>query len=214
MNAHRAYWPLDDAPLKDGDSGFVGVDERLDPDLLPPGMVASATNCRFRNGRVEPRPGITILPWMKADGRTPFTTTGALHVFKVSPPAAYPQYVGTGSGDPYLVPDGTANAVFGLRFGEVVTLQSVKVDHDFPVAYSDAWSTDAAVFGTFACGVLVNGVVANPAITANVNLTGQEFQVAVGIGDPPFSNVLQSHSLRFRVTTATSTHTAYLTFPP
>ncbi|MBM4223662.1 MAG: hypothetical protein FJ167_02485, partial [Gammaproteobacteria bacterium] len=74
MNRYDAYYPRDTAPQRDGDAGFVGVDERLDPALLPPGFVASAKNCRFRNGQVETRGGDTIWPWMRDDGMTKFGT--------------------------------------------------------------------------------------------------------------------------------------------
>lgn len=66
MNRYRTYWPLDDAPLKDGDGGFVGVDERWDAGQLPPGFVASATNCRFRARTVRTRPGDSLFGWMRA----------------------------------------------------------------------------------------------------------------------------------------------------
>ncbi len=74
MNRHRAYWPLDEAPLKDGDGGWLGVDERTDPALLPPGYMSSARNCRFRSGHPETRGGDTIWPWMRNDGMTKFGT--------------------------------------------------------------------------------------------------------------------------------------------
>lgn len=70
--SHRNYREADDAPVIDGDSGFRGVDERTNPAHLTPGWVAAATNCRFRNGVVEPRGGDVILPMMKTDGLTPF----------------------------------------------------------------------------------------------------------------------------------------------
>ena len=74
MNRFRAYWPIDDAPQTDGDTRWVGVDERLDPGILPPGYVASARNCRFRNGQVETRGGDTVWPWMRGTGLTKFGT--------------------------------------------------------------------------------------------------------------------------------------------
>lgn len=213
MNRHRAYWPLDDAPLKDGDGGFVGVDERLDPDILPPGMVASATNCRFRNGRVEPRAGVTILPWMKADGRTPFTTTGAMHVFKVSPPNAYAAYVGSGSGA--FAPDGSNNAVIGIRFGELVALQQVRIYHDYLAPWAEGWGTYDWVAGVFAASAIINGVRANTSYVSNLGVSVQELQVAFGVDAPPaFNDELVNHCLRVDCVTSTGTLTGYLTYGP
>lgn len=63
MNTHRAYWPLDDAPVPDGDGRFLGVNARLDPDQLQEGEVAEAVNMRFDRGTAEPRMGLRILPW-------------------------------------------------------------------------------------------------------------------------------------------------------
>ena len=50
-------------PIVDGDTGFVGVNMRLDPGQLPPGFVASARNKRFVNGTAQTRPGIKKMPW-------------------------------------------------------------------------------------------------------------------------------------------------------
>ncbi len=203
MNRQRSYWPLDDAPLKDGDARFVGVDERLDPELLAPGWVASATNCRFRNGRAEPRRGIPILPWMKADGRTPFTTTGAMHVFKVSPPNAYGNAVGTGA--PFA-PDGANDALIGVRFGEVSNLLSVNIylDGNPPARWSSANSLYYPV------GILHNGVLATTSYTSALNLQAQEVTLAISLNST--SNVLENHYLQILVTCTSGGGTAYLTY--
>jgi len=63
MNRHRAYYPLDDAPVADGDGGFLGVNSRLDPSQLPDGEVADAVNMRWDKGTADPRKGLRILPW-------------------------------------------------------------------------------------------------------------------------------------------------------
>ena len=105
MNRYRAYWPLDDAPLKDGDAQFFGVEERLDADQLPPGRVARATNCRFRAGVVEPRRGISILRWMKANGAQPFTSEKKADFFQIAPPATYQDWVGNALYSPNGVND-------------------------------------------------------------------------------------------------------------
>ena len=54
--------PIPD-PLIDGDSGFSGVNARLDAGQLPTGGVSSAKNIRFRNGVVSPRGGIKKVYW-------------------------------------------------------------------------------------------------------------------------------------------------------
>lgn len=74
MNRYRSYWPNDDAPKTDGDSRWLGVDEKTEPALLPPGYMSSARNCRFRAGHPETRGGDTIWPWMRSDGMTKFGT--------------------------------------------------------------------------------------------------------------------------------------------
>ena len=58
MREHRDYSKNDNAPLTDGDTGFVGVDMRTAPHLLPAGFVADARNARFRFGVAEPRMGV------------------------------------------------------------------------------------------------------------------------------------------------------------
>lgn len=63
MREHRTYTRNDDPPIADGDTGFVGVDMRTPPHLLPQGMVAEARNARFRYGVAEPRRGVMPLNW-------------------------------------------------------------------------------------------------------------------------------------------------------
>lgn len=63
MNRHRAYWPLDDSPVADGDGAFVGVNARIDAGQLGDGEVAHAVNARFDEGRAATRKGIRIMPW-------------------------------------------------------------------------------------------------------------------------------------------------------
>ena len=55
--------PVKPPMVADGDSGFVGVNMRLDPALLPPGYVSEARNKRFVNGKAATRPGIKKMPW-------------------------------------------------------------------------------------------------------------------------------------------------------
>tara|TARA_Y100001938_G_scaffold78_2_gene98 strand:- start:1655 stop:4000 length:2346 start_codon:yes stop_codon:yes gene_type:complete len=49
--------------ITDGDQGFYGVNMRLDPALLSPGVASEAKNKRFVNGSAQTRPGVVIMPW-------------------------------------------------------------------------------------------------------------------------------------------------------
>ena len=49
--------------VTDGDQGFIGVNSRLDPSQLQPGIVAEAKNKRFVSGVAKTRPGSVLLPW-------------------------------------------------------------------------------------------------------------------------------------------------------
>tara|TARA_R110000824_G_scaffold55389_3_gene152653 strand:- start:130 stop:2601 length:2472 start_codon:yes stop_codon:yes gene_type:complete len=64
--------PIPD-PLVDGDSGFSGVNSRLDAGQLPRGFVSSAKNIRFKNGVASPRAGIKKVYW----GNDTLTNVGA-----------------------------------------------------------------------------------------------------------------------------------------
>tara|TARA_R100000808_G_scaffold1261_1_gene5919 strand:- start:368 stop:2869 length:2502 start_codon:yes stop_codon:yes gene_type:complete len=55
--------PVKPPVVADGDSGFVGVNMRMNPALLPPGYVSEAKNKRFTNGKAATRPGIKKMPW-------------------------------------------------------------------------------------------------------------------------------------------------------
>ena len=181
------------------------MDERLDPELLGPGKVSRATNCRFRNGLAEPRKGITILPWMKADGRTPFIESNTMHLFKVSPPAAYGNYIGGGA--PFA-PDGSPSAVVGVRLGEVQNILWVDVllDGNAGAAWSSANSA------LFPVGILVNGVLANTAYTGALNLQAQSFELVFSLSS--LGGVLTNHYLEIQVYGSIGGGTGYLTYGP
>jgi hypothetical protein len=59
---------LDEATVGDNDLSFTGVDMRIDPVSLAPGMVAKAVNRVFRQGMVETRRGFTTPAWGKQFG--------------------------------------------------------------------------------------------------------------------------------------------------
>jgi hypothetical protein len=73
-----------------GDTRFIGVDERGDPGSLPPGYVASARNARFYNLIPQTRPGITLAPWARNDGFTPFEQPQGVLTYLVPPSADNP----------------------------------------------------------------------------------------------------------------------------
>ena len=58
--------PVKPPVIADGDSGFIGVNMRMNPALLQPGYVAEAKNKRFTNGKAATRPGIKKMPWTNA----------------------------------------------------------------------------------------------------------------------------------------------------
>ena len=62
MPEYRTYSGLDDRISKDGDVGFVGFNNRMRPDQLPPGMLADAQNLRTdRRGEAQVRKGIDLI---------------------------------------------------------------------------------------------------------------------------------------------------------
>lgn len=73
MNLTQPFGPRDQASALDGDAYFLGVDERRSPQQLEPGLGSYGLNARHRKGKAETRPGVPICPWMKDDGRTPWT---------------------------------------------------------------------------------------------------------------------------------------------
>jgi len=56
--------PRDAQQQVDGDSQFTGMNSRLDPALLPPGMASEARNMRFRNGVAATRRGVYKPSWV------------------------------------------------------------------------------------------------------------------------------------------------------
>ena len=49
-----------------GDTGFVGVNTRVDPGSLTPGIASHAKNMRFRNGVAETRKGVVKPAWLNS----------------------------------------------------------------------------------------------------------------------------------------------------
>jgi len=59
MSKYRSYGSLDDRPLVDGDTGFIGINQREQPNQLKPGEVVLSKNGRI-DGYWQPRRGITL----------------------------------------------------------------------------------------------------------------------------------------------------------
>jgi len=72
VNNLKPSGPLDDVATIGGDVAFIGVDELNAPQMVAPGYVCGARNKRFRFGKCADREGISLLPWCKGDGTTPF----------------------------------------------------------------------------------------------------------------------------------------------
>ena len=72
--------------LSDGDSGFTGVNTRLDPGQLQAGSVASAINMRFERGVGAPRHGIRKMAWSntRTESGGASSTISAAELSKVS----------------------------------------------------------------------------------------------------------------------------------
>lgn len=73
MNLTKPYGPQDEVSMRNGDRFFLGVDERRSPQQLEEGKASYGKNVRFRKGKAETRRGVLICPWMKTNGRVPWT---------------------------------------------------------------------------------------------------------------------------------------------
>ena len=107
MNKHRSYIQADEIPVNDGDGGWVGVNDLLDPAQLEPGYCASAINLTFRNGVASPRLGIVpvnALNDTNSAQAVPFTEIWGGTVF--SDPNGVEWIIVAGSGSVYRVKEG------------------------------------------------------------------------------------------------------------
>lgn len=89
MNNQLQFGRRDEPSLLDGDVEFLGVEERTV--FSAPGYVRRATNTRFRTRRAATRDGITILPWGKGTGLTPFTEVYGGFVY--ADPNTFKEYI-------------------------------------------------------------------------------------------------------------------------
>lgn len=64
MSQYRDFGPQDDPDLPVGDLRFIGVNNRLAPDQLPPGFLADGQNVRLRSGQPETRAGVVKPGWL------------------------------------------------------------------------------------------------------------------------------------------------------
>ena len=64
MGDYRTFGPRDEQTNETGDEKFLGVNNRLDPEKLPPGMIYDSQNLRLRTGAAETRLGVTKPAWL------------------------------------------------------------------------------------------------------------------------------------------------------
>lgn len=87
----------------DSDNGFVGMDMRVSPHVLPAAYYAYAENVRTRNGYVETRRGTWLPPWANRIVEGKIAPMGAAHggcVFK-DPGTGYPWLIVAAGGKVY-----------------------------------------------------------------------------------------------------------------
>jgi len=70
--SYRSFGNLDDQPLVDGDVGFIGVNQREQPNQLKPGEVSLSKNGRI-DGYWQPRQGIELKSGALANSANPLT---------------------------------------------------------------------------------------------------------------------------------------------
>jgi hypothetical protein len=64
MSQYRDFEQADDPQAQDWDGVLLGVNERLAPENLPPGMTAGARNVRMRTGQPMTRLGVSKPVWL------------------------------------------------------------------------------------------------------------------------------------------------------
>lgn len=115
--------PIDQTLNVDLDGGFVGVNDKLEPALLPPGLVAAAMNCRFDASSARTREGtlaaIHLNPaaWQLFGG-DPIRLYGA---GTFSDPVGWEWQAVCGSGQMWLLADGANPRTIAFPAGEVLT---------------------------------------------------------------------------------------------
>ena len=70
MNEQQQQQPGEDGRLHYGDDGFIGVNQRLDPALVPGGYCSDARNFQFEDGVAKPRKGFVPMAWTNRLGAT------------------------------------------------------------------------------------------------------------------------------------------------
>ena len=107
----------------DGDSGFIGVDERTNPAQLAPGYLARAENLRFRNGVAEPRFGDQLLLCMTSGGATPWTEIYTAARYK-NATTGQDLWLIAADGNTYYTAPGMAAAEIPLPSGVTLTRET------------------------------------------------------------------------------------------
>jgi hypothetical protein len=128
-----------------GDSAFQGVNNRLDPAQLPPGLVAGAKNKRWNRGVAETRKGMMKLRWANRIVSVAFTAdassdqiTATAHGFRTADPVSV---YSTGG-----LPGGLYNA--SIYFVRVIDANTLKLFQTAADATNNANPVDLTSAGS------------------------------------------------------------------
>src|SRR5262245_25581084 len=123
MPRPQSLGPRDEPRDYSGDTGWRGVDMRLDPDQLVPGFASKAVNMRFRDGTPETRRGSMVIPWLNkiaAGTIQPWGTVYGRGPFR--DPTTFNEYeLVAADGNVYACLANNAPVQLGLPSGETVT---------------------------------------------------------------------------------------------
>jgi hypothetical protein len=135
MSRYTNYNERDRQPHSAGDTGFVGVNMRLDPTQLPAGYVADALNMRFNKGIAETRPGIAFPVWANSKIVTTVTTP--------PPPQSY-HFTSLDVGGGVFKFTSTSN-VRGLSLGQILTVTAVTGPPMLVGVFAGLWEVEAII---------------------------------------------------------------------
>ena len=159
MREQRTYTQNDDAPVTDGDNGFIGVDMRTSPHLLRPGYVSDARNARFRFGVAEPRKGVMPVTWSQISNTWEFPINwdeGDIN-FAATQRGDFGRVFGVGvwndpnGADWILVASSVSNSfiqIYRIRPGNVAVPVKCSVDIPVPTTLYQDTNTESTIWFT------------------------------------------------------------------